>query len=258
MSECVVSTFSLHRWLCAVFWEGGENEKVEDDDKNMSQRGVLIDLNQGPEEMDAYIHDDVFKEKVETVAEENIEVKPEKGELSDFDLNKEGGVVDSSNDGDVKAEEDKEIAHEGLSKMETEKGEETVNDSVESEEVAENVVENTEEAVPASENKQEEPGSLIDGIYHQMELPCELNKECEPFSDNDAEKMEVEPYDEAAEEKNEDVAEKVEVVDEEKEKEKMNNEENDVETSSPVKEGLLRGPLDFDLDLNQVPSMEDD
>lgn len=162
------------------------------------------------------------------------------------------------------------------------------------------VVENTE---AASENKKEETASLIDEI-DQMELTCELNKECDPFSDDDdaesttlavpaethavdknevevADKMEVESYDVVPEKKNEEVeteaAEKVDVVNQEK----MENEveldgvekvgatekheegpsttgENEVETSSPVKVGLLRGPLDFDLDLNELPSMEDD
>ncbi|XP_017426943.1 uncharacterized protein LOC108335434 [Vigna angularis] len=326
--------------------QGGEKEKVEDD-KNVPQRGILVDLNQGLEEMDAYLYDDVFKEKVEkveTVAEDNIAVKPEgeKGELSDFDLNQEGGVIHSNKDrekekvetSDTKMENPDVKPDEGLSKMDTDLGEETVNvgketavetDSIESKEVvpyvAENVeigssaiegescvvVENTE---AASENKQEEPASLIDEIY-QMELTCELNKECDPFSDDDvesttsavpaethaadknevevADKMEVESYDVVPEKKNEEMethaAEKVDVLPHDAvDQEKMKNEvelddvekvggqlctekqeeghsttgENEVETSSPVKVGLLRDPLDFDLDLNELPSMEDD
>ncbi|WVZ12892.1 hypothetical protein V8G54_017422 [Vigna mungo] len=298
--------------------QGGEKEKVEDDN-NVDQRGILLDLNQGPEDMDAYLYDDVFKEKVETVAENNIEVKPEgeKGELSEFDLNndREKEKVET---GDTKMENPDVKPHEGLSKMETVNvGKETAveTDSVGSKEVMPYVAENVELGtsaiegescvVVASENKQEEPASLIDEI-DQMELNCELNKECDPFSDDDAEsttsavpaethaadkkevevaeKMEVESYDVVPEKKNEEVetqaAEKVDAVNQEK----MENEveldgvekvgaqlctekheegpsttgENEVETSSPVKVGLLRGPLDFDLDLNELPSMEDD
>ncbi|XP_068466478.1 DEK domain-containing chromatin-associated protein 4-like [Phaseolus vulgaris] len=344
--------------------QGGENEKVEGDN-NMPQRGILLDLNQGPEEIDSYLYDDVFKEKVETVAKVNIEVKPEgkkgimlHGAHSDFDLNQEG-VVDTNSDqekdkvesGDSDTEnpeEDEGIPHGGLSKMDTSQGEGTVNssteveketqleiDSVESKEVvpyvAENeevvpsaiekiegehsaVVENTEEAL--SENKQVEPPSSMDEI--EVELNCELNKECDSFSDTEveskssavpaethaadknnevevegdaAEEMEVEPYDVAPEKKNEEVeadaAEKVEVVPHSVDPEKKKNKEmevdaaekvgaqactekheheagssttgeKEVETSSPVKVGLLRGPLDFDLDLNELPSMEED
>lgn len=116
-----------------------------EDDNKVPERGVLLDLNQGPEEMDAYLYDDVFKEKVETVAENNIEVKPEgeKGELSEFDLNndREKEKVET---GDTKMENPDVKSHEGLSKMDTELGEETVNvgketavesDSVESKKV---------------------------------------------------------------------------------------------------------------------------
>ncbi|KAK7367208.1 hypothetical protein VNO80_09217 [Phaseolus coccineus] len=355
-----VSSPTVEQHAEMVPQEGGENEKVEGDN-NMPQRGILLDLNQGPEEIDAYLYDDVFKEKVETVAKDNIEVKPEGKAHSDFDLNQEG-VVDTNSDRekdkmesgdsdsenpDAKVEEDMEIPHGGLSKMGINQGGGTVNsstdveketqveiDSVESKEVvpyvAESdevgpsaiekiegepsaVVENTEEAL--SENKQVEPASAMDEI--EVELNCELNKECDPFSDNEAEsktsdvtaethaadknevevesdaaeKMEAEPYDMAPEKKNEEVeadaAEKVEVVPHSVDLEKKKNKEmeldaaekvgaqaytekheheagssttgeKEVETSSPVKVGLLRGPLDFDLDLNELPSMEED
>jgi len=323
-------------------------------DKNMPQKGILVDLNQGPEEMDAYLYDDVFKEKMETVAEDNIEVKAEgkegmlEGAVSEFDLNQKG-VVDANSDRekekvetgdsakenpDAKAEEDKGITHGGVSSMETNEGtvhsssdveketEEEV-DSAESKEVVPNVaesvevgpsavVENTEGALPASENKEVQSASAIGEI--EEELNCELNKECDPFSDNEveskasavpaethaadkneveveadadaADKMEVEPCDVAAEKKNEEVevdaAEKVvEVVavDPEKKKDKevevdavekvgvqictekheATTGEIEVETSPAVKKvGLLRDPLDFDLDLNELPSMEED
>ncbi|CAJ1930648.1 unnamed protein product [Sphenostylis stenocarpa] len=189
-------------------------------DNDMPHGGMLLDLNHGPEEeMDdyRYRYDDVFKENVEAVAEDNIEVKLEgekgmlHGGLSDFDLNHEG-VVDSKSDkgkekletgdmenpDDVKPGEDKGIPHGVLSEMDTNQGEGTVNPITD-------VEEKTQVETDSAENNEVEPSAIkkIEGVPStventevalpasavviELELNCEFNKESDHFSDSEVE-----------------------------------------------------------------------